>query len=266
MVKSHVSGVSRGASRPRIPRLKMGAVARGPACPTRTVRREGSPAEEEAFPCWALGLMVTSQQSWLRGSQSVPPLLAGGECYLGWDCASKVWGAAPGVVVFCGIGWCDWCCCVPRWCGAEAGGGGCRGGLLVCCCVLLLSFPVFSLPPFVGGLSAALVVFLTSCCGLFVGGWRGVPLGVTLRENAPSWSLLWLWSWVSGSMPRLGTLLKVVLSQFVANSLAAMSSCSGRVAPEGIAALRGGRVPPLPPPVGPFPGRNSGAVGGFCGL
>ena len=43
MVKSHVSGASRGASRPRIPRLKIGAVARGPACPTRTVRRGGSP-------------------------------------------------------------------------------------------------------------------------------------------------------------------------------------------------------------------------------
>ena len=104
----------------------------------------------------------------------------GGKCDLGWDCASKVPGAAPGVVVFCGIG-CDGFCRVPRWCGAEAGGGLCRGGLLVCCCVLLLSFPVFSLPPFVRG--------TLGCAG-------GVPLGLL-------WPVCCRWRgwWVEGCPP-----------------------------------------------------------------
>ena len=249
MVKSHVSGASRGASRPRIPRLKIGAVARGPACPTRTVRRGGSPAEEEAFPWLALGLMVTSQQSWLRGSQSVPPLLVGkvisggmvpAKCgeprqvLLSSAASGGVTGAAvsPGGVV-------------PRF------GGGCVGaaGVLPCFAALVP-----------GVLAATFRRGTLGCAG-------GVPRGLLCLVCRR-----WGGWWVEGCppvchVPRecvirapvvvvvLGVWVCVqIWSAAVVNPLPAVASCSGRGATEGVAALRGGCVPPLPPPVGPSQG------------
>ena len=63
-------------------------------------------------------------------------------------------------------------------------------GLLVCWCVLLLSILVFSLPPFVRGLSAALLVGRPGCRGLLCIGGSGAGGGLGLSESK---MLIWLW-------------------------------------------------------------------------
>ena len=165
---------------------------------------------------------------------------------------------------------CHWCVsglgclCVPLCVRACRGCGLWR--------VLLLGpLLVLSLPSFVRGLSAALLVFCVGCCvllgtssGVCVRG--GVPRCVALCDDAPSRSLLWLWSRVPGSVARAGALFEVVLPELVANSLAAMSCSPGGGAAEGIAARRRGCVPPVSPPVGSFPWWDPGIGSGACWL
>ena len=126
------------------------------------------------------------------------------------------------------------CLCVPLCVGVCCGCG-------LWLVLLLGPLLVFFLPSFVRGLSAALLVFCVGCCvllgaspGVCIRG--GVPRCVALCDDAPSWSLLWLWSRASGSVARAGPLFEVVLSELVANSLAAVSCSPGGGAAEGIAA------------------------------